>query len=153
MSDRIAVMNAGVAEQVGPPFEIYGKPATRFVATFVGNLNTLAGQLIDPASGTVAIGEERMVLGRPIAGPEGRDIALAIRPEAVALGPREGNDVTLDVPVREVSFLGSVIRIKGALGQDLVSLDVFNNAAAQPPAVGALVPVSFASADLLVMDD
>ena len=39
MSDRIVVMNAGVAEQIGDPFEIYNRPATAFVASFVGTLN------------------------------------------------------------------------------------------------------------------
>ena len=44
ISDRIVVMNGGVAEQVGAPFEIYNKPTTRFVAGFVGQLNTLTGR-------------------------------------------------------------------------------------------------------------
>jgi putative spermidine/putrescine transport system ATP-binding protein len=40
ISDRIVVMNGGIAEQVGTPFAVYNQPATRFVATFVGTLNT-----------------------------------------------------------------------------------------------------------------
>ena len=45
MSDRIVVMNAGVAEQVGDPFEIYNRPPTDFVASFVGTLNVLEGRV------------------------------------------------------------------------------------------------------------
>jgi putative spermidine/putrescine transport system ATP-binding protein len=40
MSDRIVVMNGGIAEQVGAPFEIYNRPATRFRGGFVGTLNS-----------------------------------------------------------------------------------------------------------------
>ena len=43
ISDRIVVMNQGVAEQIGTPFEIYNRPATKFVANFVGTLNVLKG--------------------------------------------------------------------------------------------------------------
>ena len=50
MSDRIVVMNAGVAEQIGDPFEIYNRPATRFVASFVGTLNVLDARVADPAT-------------------------------------------------------------------------------------------------------
>jgi putative spermidine/putrescine transport system ATP-binding protein len=51
MSDRIVVMNVGVAEQVGTPFEVYNHPATRFVANFVGTLNVLEAQVLDAAAG------------------------------------------------------------------------------------------------------
>ncbi|TPE52658.1 ABC transporter ATP-binding protein [Amaricoccus solimangrovi] len=153
MSDRIVVMNAGVAEQIGDPFAIYGRPATRFVANFVGQLNTLRARLVDPAAGTVDLGGQPVTLGRPIPGPAGREVSLAIRPEAVALGALPGNDVTIEAPVREMNFLGSVIRIKAGLGAELVSLDLFNNAATRPPEVGATVPISFAAADVLVIED
>ena len=153
MSDRIVVMNAGVAEQIGDPFAIYRAPATRFVASFVGHLNTMTARLLDPGQGVLEVGGQRLALGRPVAGEAGGDILLALRPEAVTLGPREGNDVTLDLPVREVSFLGAVIRIRAALGAGLVSLDIFNTAATRLPEVGATVPVSFSSADLMVIGD
>ncbi len=153
MSDRIVVMNGGIAEQIGDPFAIYGRPATRFVATFVGHLNTMTGQLLEPDSGTVELGGQRLTLGRPIAGPAGRDLALALRPEAVVLGAREGNDVVLELPVREVSFLGAVVRIRAELGTGFVSLDIFNTAASRPPEVGTVVPLSFSRTDLMVIED
>ena len=55
MSDRIAVMYDGKAEQVGTPYEIYNRPATRFVANFVGTLNVLEGTVADPARGIVRV--------------------------------------------------------------------------------------------------
>ena len=72
MSDRIVVMNAGVAEQVGDPFEIYNRPATRFVASFVGTLNVLEARVVEPAIGAVEIDGQRVALGRPLSRPWGR---------------------------------------------------------------------------------
>ena len=51
ISDRIVVMYGGKAEQVGTPFEIYNRPATKFVANFVGTLNVLEGTVTDAAIG------------------------------------------------------------------------------------------------------
>ncbi|PZQ52412.1 MAG: spermidine/putrescine ABC transporter ATP-binding protein [Rhodovulum sulfidophilum] len=153
MSDRIVVMNGGVAEQIGHPFEIYGRPATRFVATFVGHLNTLEARLADPATGAVELNGRSFALGRPIDGPAGRPLSLALRPEAVALGARAGDDVAIEAPVREVSFLGPVTRIKLELGTGVVSLDVFNTSASRLPAVGEMAPVSFSSRDVLLLED
>ncbi|RUV24946.1 spermidine/putrescine ABC transporter ATP-binding protein, partial [Mesorhizobium sp. M1A.T.Ca.IN.004.03.1.1] len=50
ISDRIVVMNAGKADQIGSPFEIYNTPATRFVASFVGTLNLIEAKVIDPGA-------------------------------------------------------------------------------------------------------
>src|SRR5947209_7100368 len=55
MSDRVAVMNAGRFEQVGSPRELYHRPATRFVAGFVGETNQWAGETVPPAFGSAAI--------------------------------------------------------------------------------------------------
>src|SRR5690242_1992841 len=54
ISDRIVVMSAGNIEQVGTPFEVYNQPATKFVATFVGQLNTLSATVADAARGAVS---------------------------------------------------------------------------------------------------
>ena len=55
MSDRVAVMNAGRFEQVGPPRELYHHPATRFVAGFVGETNQWTGEVLAPAFGSAAV--------------------------------------------------------------------------------------------------
>ena len=56
ISDRIVVMNAGRADQIGTPFDIYNRPATRFVASFVGTLNLIEGTVVDPAANRISIG-------------------------------------------------------------------------------------------------
>lgn len=152
MSDRIVVMNAGVAEQVGDPFTIYNRPATRFVAGFVGTLNALEAVVTDPATGTIALDGQPITLNRPIDAPAGATIGLALRPETLALGPRPETDGSLRGTVRDVQFLGSVLRVRVALAGQVVALDSFNTAALRPPAVGDTVEVSFATADLLVSD-
>ena len=60
ISDRIVIMNAGRADQIGTPFEIYNRPATRFVASFVGTLNLIDAKVIDPAANRIAIGDRTL---------------------------------------------------------------------------------------------
>ena len=55
MADRVVVMNKGVVEQVGRPAEVYNRPATHFVAEFVGANNIFEGRVFDTAGGTVVV--------------------------------------------------------------------------------------------------
>lgn len=149
MSDRIVVMHNGKADQVGTPFEIYNRPTTRFVASFVGTINVLEGKVLDAATGKVAVAGTELVLGRALPAPAGSAISLALRPEAVMLGAGKGVD--LQGQVQEVSFLGSVIRVRVKVGNALVSLDNFNNPSVPPPKAGETATVSFAVGDVLVL--
>jgi len=151
ISDRIVVMNAGAAEQVGTPFEIYNTPATRFVAGFVGTLNMLRAHVDDVATGTVMLGSNAIRLKElpPHASP-GEKLTLAVRPEAVSLVNGHALDIVLDGRVAEVSFLGAIIRLKIAVGEDTVSVDTFNDRAAPPPTHGAAVRIGFAASDIIL---
>ena len=152
ISDRIVVMNAGNIDQLGAPHEIYNKPATRFVATFVGHLNTIEATVTDAASRTVTIdGQTAVVHALPASATTGSAISLTLRPEVLAVGAREGNDITLTGTIADVTFLGSVIRLRVTLGQNVVSLDTFNDQRTAPPARGEPVTISLASKDLLVL--
>ena len=152
MSDRIVVMHGGMAEQVGTPFEIYNKPTTKFVAGFVGTLNVLDGTVTDAATGAVRIGDDNVVLKQSLNGARAGDtLSLALRPEAISLGKQPGRDASIGGTISEVSFLGSVIRVRVGLGKDAVSLDTFNNPAKPPPKVGEKTEISFSSSDLLVL--
>ncbi|MBC8037995.1 MAG: ABC transporter ATP-binding protein [Rhizobiales bacterium] len=152
MSDRIVVMYGGKAEQVGTPFEIYNKPATKFVANFVGTLNVLEGTVSDARSGKVRVNTEDITIKNKLNGSKTGDVlALALRPEAISLGRRRGNDASLSGEIAEVHFLGSVIRVRVNLGKSSVSLDTFNSPASPPPKVGDKAEVSFAASDLLVL--
>ena len=119
MSDRIVVMYNGKAEQVGTPFEIYNRPATRFVANFVGTLNVLEGTVADPAKGTVRVDAGEVTVKGALNGSKaGEVVSLALRPEAISLGKQPGRDSSLGGQIADVSFLGSVIRVRVGSGQE-----------------------------------
>jgi putative spermidine/putrescine transport system ATP-binding protein len=152
ISDRIVVMYGGKAEQVGTPFEIYNRPSTKFVANFVGTLNVLEGTVTDASSGKVKVGiGEVMLKGKLNGSKAGDTLSLALRPEAISLGRQPGRDATLGGEISEVSFLGSVIRVRVGLGKDTVSLDTFNSPASPPPTVGEKAEISFSPDDVLVL--
>jgi len=107
MADRIVVMNHGVIEQIGTPNDIYERPATPFVADFVGKVNVL------PA---VALGQGRFRAGRlelHCSGEHGdytpgQAVRLYLRPEDRAVGhEREGQPNRVRGEVLKVEFLGS----------------------------------------------
>jgi sulfate transport system ATP-binding protein len=74
LSDRVVVMNAGKIEQIGAPVEIYDKPATPFVASFVGNANVLSGRVQGGHIGSV-----------PVSAPEGKVVHAFVRPHDVEI--------------------------------------------------------------------
>ncbi len=144
MSDRVVVMNGGIAEQVGAPFEVYNRPRTRFVATFVGTLNLFEGE---------ATGQGVKITGATIPlddAPKSGRVSFALRPEALHLGKGE---VTLPATVESVEFLGSILRLRVRVAGILAALDTFNRADAPPPAVGSAVDVNFAARDLVLLND
>jgi iron(III) transport system ATP-binding protein len=106
LSDRIVVMRAGRIEQIGTPVEIYGRPATRFVADFVGRVNFLPAEPAGDGHVRVRLGGAAVRLAA--AGMAGAGPWLAVlRPEGVGLGRAEG--APPDAPrgrVRRAAFLG-----------------------------------------------
>jgi ABC-type Fe3+/spermidine/putrescine transport system ATPase subunit len=81
IADRIAVLNAGRVEQVGTPRDIYERPLSRFVASFIGRANCLSARGVEP--GVVEIGDRRFVVDDGLHVRTGADVTLAIRPSAV----------------------------------------------------------------------
>jgi putative spermidine/putrescine transport system ATP-binding protein len=140
LSDRVVVMNAGNIEQVGTPFEIYNFPATPFVASFVGTLNQIKGVVRD--AHTVAIEGQAVKVAQPINRKAGDAVAIAIRPEMIALGDLSGTN-HLKATVADVTFLGSIVRVQFQLGETRLEMDVFNNPNLALPKVGSEVTVSF----------
>ena len=147
MSDRVVVMNGGIAEQVATPFDIYNRPATAFVASFVGALSTLRAEVAGP--GRVRFGGTEIAVSGalPASGP----VTLALRPEAAHLGRVDGREVVLQGTIRDVHFMGSVIRIKAEVGEAMLSMDTFNRADTPPPPVGATAEISLSGRDLIVL--
>ena len=151
ISDRIVVMSQGRMEQVGTPFEIYNYPRTRFVASFVGTLNVLRGKAIDDHR--VEVDGQPVVVAAGLGGAApGETRSIALRPEAVSLANGAADKNQLSGTVEEVSFLGSVVRIRVRFGENTVSLDTFNKPSEPPPERGQKVTVGFARDALLLLD-
>jgi putative spermidine/putrescine transport system ATP-binding protein len=144
LSDRVVVMSEGRVEQIGPPFEVYNFPSTPFVASFVGTLNVLPAQVIDPASGRLKVGGQEIRISQAVAAAAGTTISLALRPEMVSLGDGPAGSNTVRGSVADVSFLGSIVRIRITVADGVVvTLDVFNDPALVLPALGSSVPIWF----------
>ncbi|MBL8704702.1 MAG: putative 2-aminoethylphosphonate ABC transporter ATP-binding protein [Rhodospirillales bacterium] len=118
MADRIVVMNHGVIEQVGTPTEVYRKPASAFVADFVGTTNFLNAVVAGP--GHVRLGDINLACELDVHFGPGNDVTLAIRPEDVVvrnIGPATPN--TFDARIAEIEFLGSFCRVGLAINGEL----------------------------------
>jgi len=113
MSDRIAVMNKGLVEQIGEPREIYEHPATSFVADFIGSLNALEFRADDLVGGfaVMRLAEgERVVVPVGIDTRAGATFRIAVRPERVQIGPLESaapeRGSRLEGTIAEIVYLG-----------------------------------------------
>ncbi len=131
----------------------------RFVASFVGTLSVLNGRVVDAAAGVLEVGGQKIVAGRGFPNTKaGEDCSVSLRPEAARLEIDTGQGAVgsdrncLRGTIEDVSFLGSVVRIKVRLGDNLLSLDTFNNPGVTPPARGTAATVTFSPADLLVLE-
>ena len=111
MSDRIAVFNNGRIEQLGTPAEVYERPATEFVAGFVGSSNVVRGAVAEAIVGTPG--------------------TWSIRPEKVVIGPpplNAGSEVRSAAGrVRDVVYVGSTTRISVDLDAGSTMLVVCQN--------------------------
>ncbi len=153
ISDRIVVLSAGQVEQFGTPFEIYNRPATQFAATFVGTLNTLSARVTDSAARSITIdGQSATLDSLPAGAKTGDEIALRLRPEAVTLANGAAHDIVLDGQVSGVSFLGAVVRLTVKLGDNAISLDVFNDQHSPPPNYDDKVRVAIERRNILILD-
>lgn len=110
MSDRVLVMDRGRVQQIGTPEEIYRRPANRFVAEFVGRVNLITGGVVGWENGllTLALNGGAHLKVRLDDAPPPGDVTVAVRPEALIVGPTGAvaNGNTIEATVRSVAFLG-----------------------------------------------
>jgi putative spermidine/putrescine transport system ATP-binding protein len=153
LSDRVVVMSEGRIEQIGSPAEIYNFPATPFVASFVGTLNLIAAQVVDASAARLSVAGEEVRASKPVEGARnGAVVTLAVRPEGIELGGGGGAN-RLSGAVEDVSFLGSIVRIRIRLGDEAttLSLDTFNDPNLALPVIESPVTVSFPPEACLVI--
>ena len=148
MSNRIALMRAGRIEQLGSPRDIYDRPATRYVADFIGETNLMPGRVDGPtAKGRVTL----VVAGQPLLAPapaagttSGQDVWLSVRPEGMALvnGAAPPDHNMLDGIVEEGIYAGSLTKLRLRL-QDGVTLVMHLGPTDRAVAVGQTARVAW----------
>ncbi len=154
ISDRVVVMYEGKMEQVGAPFEIYNFPTTRFVANFVGSLNTADAEVIDVEQGLLAMDG---VLFKTAEGTKGRKagdkVKIAIRPERFSFAAEQRKANVVDAIIENITFLGSVVRIQVKIGDTKFNMDTFNNPYLELPKIGSKDQVTCSKEAVLVLTD
>jgi multiple sugar transport system ATP-binding protein len=156
LADRIVVMSKGLVQQVGPPLEVYQRPANRFVAGFIGTppMNFAEGTLRESGGGltfeeggaasgaafTLAVPSSRVAALRAYVG---KGIVLGLRPQMLTIAEK-GQSGTIPLAVRVVEPLGDAVDVIGGTGRHghmVARVGVTHNTAAastpvKPPMVG-----------------
>jgi iron(III) transport system ATP-binding protein len=110
MADRIVVMNQGVIEQVGRPDEIYARPATAFVADFVGTMTFLDATVTGP--GTVDVAGVTLASRHVEGVAPGQRVRIGIRPEEVRVGVADAERANaVEATIARIEYLGSFSRL------------------------------------------
>jgi sulfate transport system ATP-binding protein len=102
IADEIVVINRGRVEQVGTAAEVYDRPATKFVASFIGNVNVIEA-VVD--AGTVYLGPGRLAVGELSVPARSGDVVVLVRPEDVEL-VEDDTAPGIDCTVREIRYRG-----------------------------------------------
>src|SRR6188472_280127 len=147
MSDRIAVMHAGRVEQLGTPEELYERPATRFVADFIGTTNLLRGVI--EADGQVRLSSGELTRAAHDGLATGDTVELSVRPEAISLVPAEASGA-LRATVAQAAYLGTNVtyQVRTAGGLDL---SILASKTGPRLPVGSDVAVSWPASECLVL--
>ncbi|MEM7059407.1 MAG: ABC transporter ATP-binding protein [Pseudomonadota bacterium] len=155
MSDRIAVFNDGVIQQLAPPADLYERPENAFVAQFIGENNKLAGQVkeYDGREVRVAIegGGEVGALAVNCEGV-GKPTMLSIRPERVVIGDNSAPNA-MEARVVELIYLGDHIRCRlEVAGHDDFIVKVPNSHEHAALKVGETSPIGWVTEDCRALD-
>ena len=156
MSDRIAVMHGGRIEQVGEPEDLYDRPASSFVADFIGTTNLLSGTIeaLDGDAAVIRLESGDRCLTVAQGRQAGQSIQLSVRPEAIQLGASNGANGSshLAGTIEQVAYLGASVqyhvRTAGGLG-----LSVLAGKTGSRYASGDSVELAWAPGDALVLGD
>jgi iron(III) transport system ATP-binding protein len=143
-ADRMAVLDAGVLQQVGRPRELFDAPSNRFVAEFVGRTNLLAGTY-DAVRGVFVTKDFGDIpLAHSIQGD-----AVSIRPHALTItADRSTAGIWLEGEVQESEFLGEFTRYQVRLGEAVLTVDAPHLSATPIYPRGARVQVEIDPAEV-----
>ncbi len=115
MSDRIAVFNDGIIQQLAPPNELYEKPENAFVAEFIGENNRLQGTIKEiKGSNCIVVVEDNLIFATNVH-EQSKDssVTLSLRPERIIINPKAGIDMNIfEAEVLELIYLGDHVRYR-----------------------------------------
>jgi sn-glycerol 3-phosphate transport system ATP-binding protein len=147
LAQRMLVMNAGRAEQVGTPIEVYENPQTMFVAGFIGSpsMNFLSG--VERADGHIDLVNGGMLAAQRTASAAGRELTVGVRPEHLV--PCEADAANLAGVVEMVEQLGADSLVHVRRGGETIVVRVAHGTA---PAVGAPISLAASSSHVFTFD-
>lgn len=149
ISDRIAVMNQGVIQQLGRPYEIYDTPRNAFVADFIGHANILKGKVLSRDSGRYRVllqGRERFVKSKK-SFVDGDAIELMIRPEAIQF-----SENGIPANIQWMEHLGSIVRYTMECQGTELLVDRVNALSTKRDQIGDAVRVEYDDDVLVVLE-
>lgn len=156
MSDRIAVFDDGIVQQLASPSELYEKPDNAFVAQFIGENNTLRGKItrIDGQDCRVDVGGKREMIAKAInIGGVGDMTTLSLRPERVWLDPDDSFPNVFEGKVEELIYLGDHIRTRMTVcGHEAFIVKVPNSTDHKDLQVGDSVKIGWRVEDCRALD-
>jgi spermidine/putrescine transport system ATP-binding protein len=121
MSDRIAVMREGVVHQIGNPDEIYNHPATPFVASFIGEMNFIEGEVTGISDRDIEV----RVDGETVTGKKNRysfkqgdEVLVCVRPERIHINSEQKLPNMIDAKLSRIVFRGDDFEISARFGKN-----------------------------------
>ena len=129
MSDKIAVMFDGKVEQIASPKELYERPASRRVASFIGTMNFVNAEILE-SNGKVKVKSDLLgkfeISKKQVSGNHiNKEITLGIRPELISISPEKSNSKSLiKGEIIEISYLGETTYYKIGFSKNNLQLDV-----------------------------
>lgn len=155
LADLIVVMNDGRIEQAATPREVFEKPATAFVARFMGDHNVISGKVAEKTGSGVMLkvtdGEQFAAIGRPC--EVGAKIDIAVRNDHIRLGKAHREGLGFTGVVTTVEYLGSTVKLimKGAGVEDFVVMLSDSRFFENPVRVGEAVSVCWNPYDAIIL--
>lgn len=156
MSDRVAVFEDGVIQQLSGPDELYENPQNSFVAQFIGENNKLAGTIssIDNNTCRVTLQDGTQLSAEAVSiGEVGSKTTLSLRPERIEFDPKESMDNVINGTIKEVIYHGDHLRVvMDVAGNDEFIVKVRNRGDQRTLEPGQVHPLGWAATDCKALD-
>ena len=156
VSDRIAVMSGGSVVQEGTAETLYHRPASQFVAQFVGRVNLVPGRVASIAGDVAKVAALGSTVDAVVVAPglaPGAAVRLVVRPESIAIAPAASGSGALTATVTSRTFLGEKIEYLLRCGNETLQVVRYDGGPGDTMAEGATVGVRFAEGAATVLPE